>query len=1229
MIKILYDGTILINGNKNNTGRTGIFVTADSILKNMLTDERIKVDLYCVLPLKSELKKFLREFSEYKNINIVSLKESSFIYDLYIKLKQKKDNYRIQKKVFKLLLIKFVLLFMTVLKNFSKYRMVKYNNRILSSYDVYFSPKYCVPKVIQQYSKIQKYVLLYDAIPVIFNKYVDWYNELVVSLNETDFYFSISNNTKKDFLRYFPKLSEEQFLVTPLAVSSKFYKIKDKKKLLLVKEKYGIPRNGKYVLSVGTIESRKNVLRGFRCFIEFIKKHKIENCYYVLSGAERRDYKSKLERVLSRLGNARKNIIQTGYVDDEDLPTLYSGAEWFVYTSQYEGFGLPPLEAMACGCPVITSNNSSLPEVVGDAGIMIDWDSDEQHIRAYEKYYFDKKFRDKMAQKGLERAKQFSWEKSVKSICNHIVKDISKYREPIEIALITDDNYVPQTITLIESLLKNKEEQTEYSIHIVCSSLSTENILLLSKYNVELVYVKDEFEQFNHTHLYVSSAALFKFNLPKIFKNYDKILYLDVDMIVQKDLTPLYNIQLRDAYAAVVQDIQCVLSNKDHRRNKLRYYFNSGMMLLNLKKMREDDISSKLIDYKLNFPEGKYMDQDAFNCIFSENIILLSPTYNYIPYSWRKYSREKIMSFFHITKEEYKLLASNKADIIHYAGKDKVWKKKYMSGSDIWAKYYYQTPLKDHKIQYIDVCKWKLFGLSHAESWKKFYFFGIPLLKENFIDNRKILFCLGFQICCKECELISVSFLNIICFLKEETTNSRSIKLFNLPVWSKTFSTEKIVKKYIFGFFLKEKSENYIKYFIFGKEVYSLYDAEVYKERRFCGIKHTTISKKSLLNIKRSVDIQRCEINTLILENQCIDGKLMFGTCGSNAILIVEVNPVHGEVLPSFIKYFYELGFSVDLLLDTNHEIMQDLVCVNKYLYRVVYASEPVIRMLLQSDLLHKYKYILFNSNTLYRIKGTTMPGWPNIYEFFYNKINMPENKVISIEHRMELLHKAHRNKLVVISDIQYPSDKKTTSAFVTYAGDIFEPHLLNLRRTFVVVGAVENVRKNHALLFGTVRKLVAEKIENFKVVVIGKGAKPELAKDIENFVDFKGELTYPEMYKIINNSDFILGLLDPDNVDHDRYITTGTRGTFGLAYSFAKPIILANKFSRVHYFTTENSILYDTNDNFFDAIKQAIFITNQEYEKKCNEMKKLQEKLRKRSLDNLQEMLVDDKVLL
>ena len=92
----------------------------------------------------------------------------------------------------------------------------------------------------------------------------------------------------------------------------------------------------------------------------------------------------------------------------------------------YEGFGLPPLEAISCGCPVIVSNNSSLPEVVGEAGIMIDYDSDEQHIKAYESYYFNENLRKENSQKGLERAKLFSWEKCVDAMVDFIKANIDK-----------------------------------------------------------------------------------------------------------------------------------------------------------------------------------------------------------------------------------------------------------------------------------------------------------------------------------------------------------------------------------------------------------------------------------------------------------------------------------------------------------------------------------------------------------------------------------------------------------------------------------------------------------------------------------------------------------------------------------------------------------------------------------------------------------------------------------
>ena len=147
-----------------------------------------------------------------------------------------------------------------------------------------------------------------------------------------------------------------------------------------------------------------------------MKRNEISDLIFILGGGSWDSFIDLFNEKLGDYKNFSDRFILLGYVDDEDLSVLYSNAEWFVYTSQYEGFGLPPLEAMQCGCPVIVSNNSSLPEVVGDAGLLIDWDSDEQHIAAYEKYYFDENLRKENSKKGLEQAKLFSWKKTVNQI---------------------------------------------------------------------------------------------------------------------------------------------------------------------------------------------------------------------------------------------------------------------------------------------------------------------------------------------------------------------------------------------------------------------------------------------------------------------------------------------------------------------------------------------------------------------------------------------------------------------------------------------------------------------------------------------------------------------------------------------------------------------------------------------------------------------------------------------
>ncbi|MDR2641170.1 MAG: glycosyltransferase family 4 protein, partial [Planctomycetaceae bacterium] len=145
------------------------------------------------------------------------------------------------------------------------------------------------------------------------------------------------------------------------------------------------------------------------------------DCHLVLTGVSGWQDR-KFKKVFARLPEkVKKKIIFTGYVEDDDLPFLYSGASCFCYMSIYEGFGLPPLEAMQCGTPVITSNTSSLPEVVGDAGIMLDPHDVEGLVDAFTHIISNEKLRQEMIAKGLEQAKKFSWDRCVDLIVEKII----------------------------------------------------------------------------------------------------------------------------------------------------------------------------------------------------------------------------------------------------------------------------------------------------------------------------------------------------------------------------------------------------------------------------------------------------------------------------------------------------------------------------------------------------------------------------------------------------------------------------------------------------------------------------------------------------------------------------------------------------------------------------------------------------------------------------------------
>jgi glycosyltransferase involved in cell wall biosynthesis len=176
-----------------------------------------------------------------------------------------------------------------------------------------------------------------------------------------------------------------------------------------IKKKYGIKKE--FIFSLGRLNMRKNLKNLISAYTELRQK---ENLDLNLVIAGKKDYLSEETLMEVKKSGYDNEIIMTGYIPQEELPLFYQTAEIFVYPSFFEGFGLPPLEAMAWGCPVITSNVSSLPEVVGDAALLIDPYQTREIKDAMKRVLSDSGLKHRLQEAGKQRAKMFTWEKTAK-----------------------------------------------------------------------------------------------------------------------------------------------------------------------------------------------------------------------------------------------------------------------------------------------------------------------------------------------------------------------------------------------------------------------------------------------------------------------------------------------------------------------------------------------------------------------------------------------------------------------------------------------------------------------------------------------------------------------------------------------------------------------------------------------------------------------------------------------
>lgn len=283
-------------------------------------------------------------------------------------------------------------------------------NLFSNSVDIYHVPQNGVG--IPSRKRCTYISTIHDLIPYIMPETVGrgylkrFICEMPHIMQSSDYIITVSEYSKKDIIKIFD-YPEDRIKVTPLAADEYFSPLDKERCRACLKESYNI--TGDFVLYLGGFSPRKNVKSILVAFSRIYKELPLD--YKVVIIGPSRDDHCYLSGLCETLGISDR-VVFTGYVPYEDLPYFYNACELFVYPSLYEGFGLPPLEAMSCRTPVIASSVSSIPEVVGDGALLINpFDTDDLKD-AMTKMLTDDSLRNDIALKGYERSKDFSWDKT-------------------------------------------------------------------------------------------------------------------------------------------------------------------------------------------------------------------------------------------------------------------------------------------------------------------------------------------------------------------------------------------------------------------------------------------------------------------------------------------------------------------------------------------------------------------------------------------------------------------------------------------------------------------------------------------------------------------------------------------------------------------------------------------------------------------------------------------------
>jgi len=282
----------------------------------------------------------------------------------------------------------------------------------LGRVDIFHSPDFVLPPVARAVKVLTIHDLSFLRVPECADPRLRWYLGQVVprSVGRADFLLADSESTRRDLVELLG-VPPDRVQVIYGGVDAMFAPVEDAEALRRAREKYA--RGRPFILAVGTLEPRKNYPTLIRAFARARQAARLPHAL-VIVGRKGWVYEPIFAAV-DDLG-LHDEVIFPGFVPDEELPALYNAADVLVTPSFYEGFGLPALEAMACGTPVIVSDVSSLPEVVGEAGVRIDPRDEAGLAEAIVRVVGDSALRAGLREAGLRRAREFTWDRAAREL---------------------------------------------------------------------------------------------------------------------------------------------------------------------------------------------------------------------------------------------------------------------------------------------------------------------------------------------------------------------------------------------------------------------------------------------------------------------------------------------------------------------------------------------------------------------------------------------------------------------------------------------------------------------------------------------------------------------------------------------------------------------------------------------------------------------------------------------